>query len=65
MNQDKTYCDFHITCLDGEDCPRKLTAQMALEATREHLELYIYSDKPDCYRTIEKDKDETAKIHKG
>lgn len=20
MNQDKTYCDFHITCLDGEDC---------------------------------------------
>lgn len=53
MNQDKTYCDFHITCLDGEDCPRKLTAQMALEATREHLELYIYSDKPDCYRTIE------------
>lgn len=58
MNQDITYCDFHITCLDGEDCPRKLTARMAVEAEKKDLELWYYLDKPDCYRTIEKDKDD-------
>ena len=57
MDLETTYCQFHLKCMDGEDCPRKLSAAIALQAHIINGIIPVYTKKPKCFKSINNEEE--------
>ena len=46
--RDMTFCPYWKECIDGTECPRALTDEVANEATDINLYISIFSQSPEC-----------------
>ena len=55
--KDKCFCKYYMDCSDGYVCPRALTEFVKQEALRLESLIWGYTDKPGCYKKINKTKE--------
>jgi hypothetical protein len=48
-----TYCPYYLKCIDGDQCPRALTAEVISEADKISVPIARFDSTPECFENKE------------